>query len=243
MNTETEKAQLIINTILRKYKKKIPIHATVIELGTTYRPRTVRSLPLQLESFRCIMPNISALQSIIHEQLHLWYALCEIADGKGFNYLKKKYIDPKIDEDGDLITDTIMKDVELTDPKTGKVTVIPTEVDNGDYDLAVSKYKIPMVLSGTYPTLEHMIVIWNELNIITPLITKREYDWLYYKYKGLHKHTSLFQLTYWVMRNFQELEYDLSRYGLIWSSKDNIKSNSTVLTMDQMVSMNPLPGV
>lgn len=227
MNNTEEKAKRIIDDILKKYKKKIPMYSDTMKLGTT------KAIPLQLSTLNCMMPKVAYLHSIIHEQLHLWYALRNIMDGNAFKYLKNKYIDTVVDEDGDLITNTVMKDIEMTDPKTGKVTIVPIEVENDDYDLAVNKYKTPIVLGGAYPTIEHIIVIWNELNVIEPLITKREYNWLYYKYKGLYKHSSLFKLTYWIMRNFKLLEYDLSRYNLIWSPVD-IDIKNTTLTITQM---------
>ena len=110
---------------------------------------------------------------------------------------------------------------------------------------------MPLVNNSVSSTIEHIVVIWNELNILTyrnghkSLLTKRKYQWLYFKYKEL-----LYSDFYgWVIRNFDVIKMDLFRLNLIWTPKDNtslvIKSNkksNKFLTMDQMVALNPLPG-
>lgn len=241
MNNNEKKVKQIIDNLISKHQNKIPRFTDEFNVKFNIVPHSHPILTLNTFHLRCSMPKVAYLRTFVHENLHWFYA--DRINHRTILYFENKYIKDKVDEDGDLITNTIIKDVELTDPKTGKVTTIQKEFDNDDYDDAVNKYKMP-TLNNKYSTIEHLAVIWNELNILNPqgknvkdkLITQREYDWLYYKYNDVYPNSKYMRITYWLMKNFREVEYDLSRFNLIWTPKDNkvLKPNVISMSMDQL---------
>jgi len=242
--------QTIVKDLIDKHQSKLPLFTDHITIKFNIVPHSHPVLTLNTFHLRSQIPKVAILRVLIHEQLHWFYS--NRFNTRLFSYFKNKYIDTKVDEDGDLITNTKMMDVETKDPKTGKIKITPTEVANDDRDLAVNPYKIPILLGNPHATIEHIAVIWNELNIINPqgrsnkdkLITKREYDWLYFKYKDVYPNGAYMALTYWLLKNFKEVEYDLSRFNLLWTPKDNkivkynINTDTNTLSMDQLNNLN-----
>lgn len=61
--------------------------------------------------------------------------------------------------------------------------------------------------------IEHIIVVFNEINIIKPLLSQREFNNIYFKYSA-YKY-----MNRWVLDNFDRIKEDLTKLKLIWKSR------------------------
>ena len=85
-----------------------------------------------------------------------------------------------------------------------------------DFDYLYKKYndfyKKQKIFKNKISFLEHIIVIWNEINIMKKILSKKDFDWLYSQYdKLIYK-----EFNKWVINNFNKIQKDLKKLNLIW---------------------------
>lgn len=63
--------------------------------------------------------------------------------------------------------------------------------------------------------VEHIVVIWNEIDIMKQLVSKQDFNWLYFQYPRKRYRN----MNRWIIKNFDKIKKELEKFDLIWRKR------------------------